>query len=132
MSDTTHVIWKFADDQSAWSGALDYYHLDEYIASINLITPNLCLGEIIDAYGEPDYLNQTAYESYKTLDLLWQDKGFVFERGLPSPSVEITSRICGGELKLFQVGIPMNDIPSLYFMRSEPDDFTEWTGYGKY
>jgi hypothetical protein len=95
--------------------------------------PNLCLHEIIDAYGEPDYLlSPEAYKAIGVVNLIWESHGFTYEVETHSPGVPITADVCGGRVIEFSVGTPYQKIRSIYLTAGFDTAVIPWTGYGSY
>lgn len=126
------ITWAFADESISWSGRSIYRLNKQSITAISLTTPDLCLDEIIGAYGEPDYLYLRAYQVIDVVDLIWQSYGFIYENRLASPSEGIAEATCGGRIVQFPVGTAFQNIPTPDFMAASEDDFVPWTGYGRY
>lgn len=126
------ITWTFKSSATAWTGKIGYRSDLNVVQAITLMTPDLCLGEIVDAYGQPDYLFLPAYEAVGTVDLIWKSSGFMFEVQGGSPDKPITDNTCNGGVVQFAAGTPFQQIPSPYFMFATDDNFVPWTGYGHY
>jgi hypothetical protein len=126
------ITWVFASDSTTWSGRLAYPLTKSNISGISLTVPDLCLKEIIEAYGEPDYLHLIAYQVADVVNLIWQSYSFVYEKKLDSPTEDISDNVCGGTIIQFPVSTALEAIPSPYFMGASEEYFVPWTGYGAY
>lgn len=127
------IVWKFSSSASYGEGKVSYHLEQEVVDSISLTIPDLCLHEIINAYGEPDYL--LLHEAYKSLGvviLMWQSQGFTYDAKLESPGGTITKDTCNGTLIQFPVGTSCQDIQSVYLVSGSDDDCVPWSGYGRY
>lgn len=129
----TMVTWGFQD--SDWVGTIALLEgEDESVPFIAFETPDLCLGEIIDAYGKPDYLIQTLYEFNGTIYLIWFSQGFFYSNFdlLDETDKQITKSLCGYGITHFPVGTPMTELPMSQLFSLTENDLTPWQGYGEY
>jgi hypothetical protein len=90
------------------------------------------LDEIIQAYGKPDLLFNTAYKVVGILDLIWKLHGFVYSTKLSTPGSEIKAATCGGSIIYFPVGTSLQNIHGIFADISSNDQFVPWHGYGSY
>jgi len=133
VADYGEIAWKFSSDVDYWEGKAFYYLEDDRVKAINLLIPDLCLREIIDAYGEPDYLlSAELHKLFGVVNLVWESHGFTYEAKLNSPGEPITGNVCNGALLQFSVGTPFQDIPSIYLMDGIDEAVVPWHGYGSY
>jgi hypothetical protein len=126
------TFWTFSDAMGPWVGNIGYFLQQDSITAIKLTVPDLCLHEILSAYGEPDYLlSPTVFKTSGEVSLIWEKHGFLYETKVSSPGEPITADVCGGGLTLFPVGTPFDSIPSHYEF-SLDRAVVPWTGYGHY
>lgn len=129
------VAWQYQSGRKEeWSGWLLFYPPDvpSLIEEIVIVAPDLCLREIIDAYGEPDYLETFSYRVAGLVNLIWQAEGFFYSVDLDNEAAGITKKLCGGVVVHFKAETSPPEIPSMAVIDLTDEDFIPWTGYGEY
>lgn len=127
-------------EEGQWNGKIVYDENTEAdpIRSLSLTAPDVCLGDIIATYGDPDTFYLPAYAIIGELDLIWKSHGILFNTLLKAPGAEITANACGGVIFLTSVDTPVKDYPQINLLTAggmsgdDAENFPQWNGYGTY
>jgi len=125
----TGISWSFLE--GGWEGRTGYMTEDpeKKLTYLHLDTPDLCLKEIISAYGEPSSLNLPVYQKTGRVDLIWEKDSFIYITDLNGPGEEIKPDTCGGMI----VQVAKGTMPADITVGPPADsDLVPWHGYGKY
>ena len=126
------VTWEITNTDPLWTGRIIYVNVPNYtetIPALILYTPDICLKEIVNRYGEPDYIALDNYRYLNTADLIWSNKNFAFSSELGDDKV-ISKNTCGGFIVHYDSEFPYNEVPVITV---EPDtEVVPWEGYGTY
>jgi hypothetical protein len=131
---TDVIEWTFAVEGQEWIGAIPYTgSTEQVVPSFHFETPDVCLGAVIAAYGDPEWLAKPIYDFSAQALVVWPRLGFLYwSDNLPDPAAGVTADTCGGVINHFPYGTALSQLPGLELLQFTDSSFTPWVGYGEY
>lgn len=137
ISEIPLLAWSYPN--SEWIGRANsglQGDSDSAIRGISVNMPDVCLSEIIAAYGDPDQFFLLAYQATGWVIVIWNNQSMLYSsQGDDQPGGVIESGACGGAVEFISADGTVDQFPSLALFADSANspqsieaNLVEWQG----